>query len=179
MTNIVYCIFSGEYSSRTEHGYLKEQADAEKYCALKNRSIRKGLNEYYFEELYDLTGCLEFGNVDFTTIGNWEYYTVIFDLETGKMTTERPYKYEGLKKDDLYEYHIPNPNAPFYHTSYISFSFNCESKELAVKIAQDKYAEFLSLYHETDSYEDAAKAIGARTQKEVFEEFSKEHLGIY
>jgi len=179
INKVVYCIVSGSYSSRRKYGYFIKKNDAEKYCALKNHTIRNEYEEYSYEELCDLSGLLDYSCIDSIESGEWVYYEFIFNIDTGYMRrgSGTPYAYKGLKKDDLYEYNVPKPDSAHYQHSSISFSFNCESEPLAKKIAQDKFAEFMSLYRETGSIIDTAKAIGARDGNEVFKEWTTEHWG--
>jgi hypothetical protein len=150
MDDKVFGIFSGEYSDWQVHGYLNTEDEAEKYCALKNKGL--DFDKYYYYKELPLI------KADVSNVKINYYHCVVFDFEY------------GMRNDpDGYEYYTGEPKKPqtIYNLfrdnqGWISFQFNCETREKAEKIAQDKYAEFLNYYHETGSYKKAAELIGAK-----------------
>jgi hypothetical protein len=129
----IYGIFSGAYSDWQIHGYMTNRDEAEKYCALKNSKNNYGWNQYYVVDINHIY-------TDVKDIKLKYYHTVTFDFDIG-MRNE-PYRYN---------YYVGEDRKPYakYNTfkdgsGWVSFSFNCEDREKAEKIAQDKYFQFLA-----------------------------------
>lgn len=161
MINKVYGIFSGCYSDWNVYGFIDNKEDAEKYCASENNKNKDipHIDNLYVIELNDLKGDLNFKDVKLKY-----YHTVLFDFDFKNDDV-------GMRDDepDRYEYYIgeTKENKIIYDIRYrwISFSLNCEIREKAEKIAQDKFAEFLYHYSENNNYEMSAKLIGGVEQE--------------
>lgn len=138
----VYAIFSGCYSDWDVHGYFLDETKAQKYCALKNK--KQGENDFYVEKI-------DFINADVTEVKLKYYHEVTFQFGKGM-----------VKESDSYDYYSGEDRKPritYSGCGWISFEFNCETREKAEKIAQDKYAEFLCYYAENQDYEESAKLL--------------------
>ena len=145
---VVYGVFSGCYSDWNVHGYFKTRDEAEKYCAIQNR--KNIYDKYYVKNLPEITA-------DVSDISLRYYHEVVFDFKRGMRN-----------EPDRYEYYIGErkPSKTVYNVfpsgdGWIAFSFDCDKRDRAEKIAQDKYYIFMNYYKETGSYEIAAQTIGA------------------
>lgn len=145
---MVYGIFSGCYSDWSVHGYFKDRDSAEKYCAKLNQKENEW-DEYYVKNLPEI-------DEDVKDVKLKYYHQVVFDFDKGMRN-----------EPDRYEYYIGEDRAPesIYNTfgkdsGWVSFSFNCNSRKRAEKIAQDKYYIFISKYKEFGTYNLAAQACG-------------------
>lgn len=148
--NIIYAVFSGAYSDWNVHGYFDTRDEAEKYCAMQNKDIGWSYDEYYVEDLKKI-------NANVSDIRLNYYHEVMFDFNTGMRNEPDRYKYyQGNDKAPITRYNVFSSG-----DGWISFSFNCQLREKAEKIAQDKYATFIYWYNETGSYHEAAKVVGA------------------
>lgn len=151
MKDEVYGVFSGYFSNWNIHGYFNTLEEAEKYCALRNKNL-----EYYYDNYYVVK--IPKIEADVSNIKLKYYHEIIFDFDTGMRN-----------EPNRYSYYIGEKNKPLtiqYNVfankkGWILFKLTCETRQKAEKIAQDKYAEFLTYYNETGSYHKAAKLIGA------------------
>ena len=147
----VYGIFSGAYSDWSVHGFLEDKDEARKYCAVKNENYgdENGYNFYVVE--------IEKINANVKDVKLKYYHQVVFDFGEGMRQEPDRYKYYiGKDKQSKTIYNVFKNG-----TGWISFEFNCESREKAEKIAQDKYASLLYYYSENNNWEESAKLIGA------------------
>lgn len=144
----IYGIFSGCYSDWDVHGFLEDKEEAMKYCAIQNER-RSEYDSYYVVKIDKL-------NVKMADVKLKYYHEVVFDF--GK----------GMRKEpDRFEYYIGEDRQPkiTYSSMWICFNFNCETREKAEKIAQDKYAQLLHYYSENNSYTESAKLLGGNSYK--------------
>lgn len=153
MSKTIYGIFSGEYSDWNIHGYFEDRDKAEKYCALKNRRVLDTDDEeeeYWYSDSYYV---LDINNINekVEDISLNYYHEVVFDFRgnEGAMRVE----------PDRYEYYIGEDKKSNIRwntfkdgSGWISFSFNCNSREKAEKIAQDKFAQILYTKQEVGSW---------------------------
>lgn len=141
--NKVYGIFSGCYSDWEVHGFLEDKEEAMKYCAIQNE--RNEYDSYYTLEIDKL-------NVKISDVKLKYYHEVVFDFGIGMR-----------KEPDRFEYYIGEDKQSQikYSSIWITFKFNCETREKAEKIAQDKYSQLLQYYSENNSYTESAKLLGA------------------
>ncbi len=137
MDKMIYGIFSGAYSNWQIHGYVTDRNEAEKYCAFKNSKDSDSWNQYYVVDINHI-------HSDVKDIKLKYYHTVTFDFDTGMRN-----------EPDRYEYYIGENREPYakYNVfksgrGWVSFSFNCDSREKAEKVAQDKYFQFQSYISE-------------------------------
>jgi len=147
----IYGIFSGCYSDWSGHGYFNTLDEAEKYCAIKNSGSKDSWDKYYVINLEQIMA-------DVSRVKLKCYHEVVFDFDSGMRQEPKRYEYYtgNEERSSKITYNtFRNSNG------WISFQFNCESREKAEKIAQDRYSEFLVYYSENGTYEKAAKLIGA------------------
>lgn len=126
----IYGIFSGAYSDWQVHGYMENRKEAEKYCALKNSQDNDEWNQYYVIDINNIHSDVSMVKINC-------YHEVVFDFNKGMRN-----------EPDRYDYYIGKNRPPNsicnINFGWISFSFNCENRKKAEKIAQDKYYQFLS-----------------------------------
>jgi hypothetical protein len=150
MENKVYGIFSGAYSDWSVHGFFESEDEAMVYCAIKNQGLDE-YDKYYIMPLSKINAKIPDIKLNY-------FHTVVFDFNNGMRSEEDRYDYYiGEDKPSFTKYNVFKNN-----DGWISFSFNGKSREKAEKIAQDKYTEFLQYYSELESYDEAAKLIGAK-----------------
>ena len=136
MNKTIYGIFSGAYSDWNIHGYMTDRDEAEKYCAFMNKKYNNNNNDwdsYYIMDINHIRANVKDVKLKY-------FHTVVFDFDTGMRN-----------EPDRYKYYIGEDKEPFnkYNTfrgggGWVSFYFNCDSREKAEKIAQDKYYQFLA-----------------------------------
>lgn len=151
MNKPIYCIFSGAYSDWFVHGYMINKDDAEKYCAIKNKELRYNkYDSYYVIEINPIFADVKDVKLKY-------YHEVVFDFDRGMRDEPDRYEYYiGENKTPLIKYNILGCGG-----GWISFSFNCNDRKRAEKIAQDKYYQFLS-YASQFGLEKAVELIGAK-----------------
>jgi len=145
----IYAIMNSYYSDWNIHGYMEDKDKAEKYCAFKNQTADE-FNQLYVIDLNEI-------NADVSKVVLKYYHSVCFDFPNGMRDEDDRYKYyvgEDIPSDTRYNLFKDN-------TGWINFSFNCETRKKAEKIAQDKYAQFMSYYSENQNYDMSARLIGA------------------
>ena len=163
---MVYGVFSGQYSNWEIHGYFEDKISAQKYCAKKNlhEHNNEGVDEdgYSYDAYYvvDIPNLIN-NNYDASDVKLRYYHTVVFDLGTGmRQEPDRYVYYTGVIKVPSAKYNLYTQDTK--ETGWVSFSFDCENRERAEKIAQDKYAMFMNSYHESGSYKLAAETMGIK-----------------
>ena len=170
-TKMVYGVFSGQYSDWHVHGYFEDKVAAQKYCAKKNLHKENydddeeeswySHHTYYVKDIPNLIN----NNYDTSDVKLRYYHTVMFDIGKGMRKDPDGYSfYTGTQKEPYAEY-----NSFTKETGWVRFCFDCENRDKAEKIAQDKYAMFMNLYHESGSYNLAAESMGIRSILEPIE----------
>ena len=147
MNKTIYGIFSGCYSDWNIHGYFESREEAERYCALKNRADKR--EDYWDSEYYIIDASHINENIEDVSLNY--YHEVVFDF--------RGNEGEIRKEPNRYEYYIGEDKKPNIRWNtlreergWISFSFNCDTREKAEKIAQDKFAQILYEKQEIGSW---------------------------
>lgn len=161
----VYGIFSGEYSDWNVHGYFIDKSLAEKYCALKNRSLDEYsscFDNYYVYELNNIQDDVK-GLED---IELKYYHEIVIDYNRDKNGIIR-------NEPDRYKYYIgeiKKGKIRTYLNGWISFSINSNTtdRERVEKIALDLFNEFKWLIEEFNGNELLAiKFLGNKKGYEV------------
>lgn len=137
MNKMIYGIFSGAYSDWNVYGYMTDKDEAEKYCALKNKQNDDEWDRYYVIEINHIHANVKNVKLKY-------YHTVVFDFNDDMRFDDNM-----RSEPDRYEYYIGENREPFTRYNifkngegWVSFSFNCDTREKAEKIAQDKYFQF-------------------------------------
>lgn len=132
LNKTTYGIFSGAYSDWQIHGYMTNRDEAEKYCALKNEKNNYKWDTYYVMDINHIHANVKDVKLKY-------YHEVMFDFNTGMRNEPNRYEYYiGENREPLSKYNIFKNDS-----GWVSFKFNCDSREKAEKIAQDKYYQFL------------------------------------
>ena len=164
MINTIYSVYRSADSIKEVIGYFPDESEAIRYCNSQNS--HGVFWKYEMVALRDISGCISYGQKDNSSVETRDYYTIKFDF-SGGMFDPKSYTYKGPLRADSYQYRIIERNG--ICDGVISFSFSCISRDKAIKIALDKFSEFMRAYHITSSYADAAKIIGAKASRTHFD----------
>jgi hypothetical protein len=169
MIYAVYSSYGGHHDCGKAHGYFTDKVKAEKYIAKKNHlnecakvKYPNTRDEGYTTEqnhVFEILELSELPEEDFS-IDDVElryYHKVVFDYEENLA-----FKFGMRDEPDRYEAYTGIPKNPsrVWGFGWVSFSFDCESREMAEKIAQAEFDKFMSLYREYGCYKRAAHEMG-------------------
>lgn len=143
----VWLICSGCYSDVRWHGFFETEQEAKDYCEWKNKYISNDWDELWYSRIDSMSITKEKESHKIAYIIGTDNYEIITD------TIE----------EELVSYNATN-TYQMWHDEYDSIRFHftivSDSKDKAIKIAQDTIAQLKEKYVECEDWNLAMESVG-------------------